>query len=278
MRWEDERYVRLYTRDTLSWLGFGWEGQAVVALLFRKVDRAGVLEIGELTPEEALSAATGVPLEVCKIAWPRISAGKNPTVTLRDETSRALIIPQFIEAQEARQSDAARARKSREMARALRSVTGCDGESQIVTKRHTRSHAVTPSRAVPSRTEEGSKSLVEQGSTAGPAEQVFQEWQRVHNKPKAQFSPERRRKVEARLKDYPIEMLIAAVRGCKKSPHHQGQNDTGTKYDDLELICRDGKHVETFAAMETSPPEQAMGGVKNGEVFTEALAILGGRR
>jgi hypothetical protein len=90
------------------------------------------------------------------------------------------------------------------------------------------------------------KSLVEPCST-GEAQQVFEEWVKVHGKGKgAKFTPKRKRLVLARLKDYPVERLFAAIRGCKKSPHHQGQNQTATKYDDLALICRDGEHVEMF--------------------------------
>lgn len=85
---------------------------------------------------------------------------------------------------------------------------------------------------------------------------VFDEWKRVMGKPNAQFTPERERKVRARLKDYPKERLFAAIAGCKRSPHHQGQNDTGAKYDDLELICRDGKHVEMFEGMTSGAPSR----------------------
>lgn len=151
MHFGDERYVRLYTRDTLTWLSLGWEGQAALALLMRKVDRAGVLEIDDRTAEESIAAVTGLPQVVCDVAWPRLSAGKDPTVTLRDETSRALVILRFVEAQEAIATDKARARKARETRRA---VTRRDDTSQGVTNRHARSRGVTPSRTVLCRTEE----------------------------------------------------------------------------------------------------------------------------
>ena len=32
----DESYVRLYTRDTVSWLRLGWEAQALLCLLLRQ--------------------------------------------------------------------------------------------------------------------------------------------------------------------------------------------------------------------------------------------------
>jgi hypothetical protein len=47
MDWENERYVRVYTRDTIDWVALGWEAQSLFLLLIRKVDRSGVLEIGK---------------------------------------------------------------------------------------------------------------------------------------------------------------------------------------------------------------------------------------
>lgn len=43
MNWSDERYVKLYERDTLTW---PWQAKCVFALLLRKVDRSGVLDTG----------------------------------------------------------------------------------------------------------------------------------------------------------------------------------------------------------------------------------------
>ena len=35
MRWEDERYVRIYTRDTPSWMLLSWDAQALFLQLLR---------------------------------------------------------------------------------------------------------------------------------------------------------------------------------------------------------------------------------------------------
>jgi hypothetical protein len=95
------------------------------------------------------------------------------------------------------------------------------------------------------------------------AHRVFEEWRRVMGKTAAaKFTPEREKNVRARLKDgYTVDRLFKAIRGNKLSPHHQGQNETGTIYDDLELICRDGKRVEMFEAIADRPPTPP---VKNG--------------
>jgi hypothetical protein len=43
------------------------------------------------------------------------------------------------------------------------------------------------------------------------------------------------------------EAAEAAILGCKLSDFHQGNNPRRKKYDELELILRDAKHIEMFA-------------------------------
>ena len=83
---------------------------------------------------------------------------------------------------------------------------------------------------------------------------VFGHWKRVMGHPDAKLTREREAKVKARLAEgYTVEQLNGAVDGCKASPHHMGRNDTGTIYDDLELICRSGGKVESFVARQPVP-------------------------
>ena len=80
------------------------------------------------------------------------------------------------------------------------------------------------------------------------AGKVFDHWRRTMGKnASAIFSPERRNKVLARLRDgYSVASLCKAIDGNRASPHHRGENEHRTVYDDLELICRDAKHVDQF--------------------------------
>lgn len=149
MRWADERYVRLYTRDTIDWNALGWEAQALFVFILRKVDRAGLLELGR-QGLRGLAALVGMPLDVVERALPLLLEDR--CVEQRGST---VVIPNFIEAQESPQSDAQRKRNQREndLARALLeeralSVTNRDESSQNVTKGHTASHAVTSSHVV----------------------------------------------------------------------------------------------------------------------------------
>ncbi len=151
MDWENERYVRLYTRDSSTWLLWPWQARAVFALLLRKVDRAGVMDIGTEDPIEAVAVHVNLPVEVVDVGLAAIL--KKKTAVL--DRGR-LVIPNFMEAQEAKSSDAQRQRDSRERRRALRlveemAVTSRDTQSLSGTNGHDWSQPVTPSLAKPSQ-------------------------------------------------------------------------------------------------------------------------------
>jgi hypothetical protein len=107
----------------------------------------------------------------------------------------------------------------------------------------------------------------ENTSRAATALSIFNFWKTECGHETASFTPKRKRRVLERLKQgYPPERIQLAIRGCVASPFHQGQNDSGTKYDDLELICRDGEHLEKFIAIYES------GGQRNGNGKPSASA------
>ena len=64
MRWEDERYVRFYTRDTPEFLAMSWLARALFGLIMRKVDRAGILVVGRLGLKGVAVAVGGVMVAV----------------------------------------------------------------------------------------------------------------------------------------------------------------------------------------------------------------------
>ena len=77
---------------------------------------------------------------------------------------------------------------------------------------------------------------------------IFNHWCLSMNKNnRTQFTANRKTCVTARLKDgYSEDDIICAITSSAKSPYHMGQNDTGTIYDDLTLICRNGEKLEGF--------------------------------
>lgn len=164
MRWEDERYVRVYTRDTVDWQGLSFDAQALFILLLRKVDRAGLLDLGK-PGKRGVAVAIGHARE-----WARLEPALEELLTdgcvrLVDD-GRRMLVPNFLAAQEAKASDKSRQQKSRETARDVAAaghiisrdesshgVTDSHISGQNVTTGHATSRPVTPSRAVPSRAE-----------------------------------------------------------------------------------------------------------------------------
>lgn len=163
MNFEDERYVRVYTRKTVTTKLLGWEGRMCLHALLLEVDRAGVLELEGMDPAEALAAMADIPIEHVRVGMARLL--ERGVALVRDGR---LFLPRFLEAQEARQSDAQRQRESRgRRAAELRSSEGAvralsrgsTGEessvtnrdhigSQDVTESHTQSHEVTSGHSV----------------------------------------------------------------------------------------------------------------------------------
>jgi hypothetical protein len=107
-----ERYVRLYVRNTTTWHRLGWEGQCMLPLILRCVDRAGVLDIGDLSPANAIAMHTGGPIEF-------VSTGVAALLELGvlEHRGESVLVPRFVEAQETPKSDKLRQRESRERRR-----------------------------------------------------------------------------------------------------------------------------------------------------------------
>lgn len=149
LRWEDEAWIKLYTRDTVDWLSLSFEAQALWVLLLRKCDGAGIIHLGRRA-KRGIAAAIG---HVDR--WETIEPAIDELLEdgcLVIEWERAIAV-NFVEAQQARTSDKARkaAQRQRDHAKALSSgqpesqpVAGCHAESHDVTQE---SHAVTPGHA-----------------------------------------------------------------------------------------------------------------------------------
>ena len=105
MDWSNERWVKLYTRDTGDLLAVGWEGRALFYELLRKADRAGVVDE---TDPAILAALSRMPFEVVERVLPKLVARGCIEIT-----DGAIVLPNYLEAQEAPRSDAARQRESR---------------------------------------------------------------------------------------------------------------------------------------------------------------------
>jgi len=95
-----------------------------------------------------------------------------------------------------------------------------------------------------------------------PTQAVFDAWRESTGKAKAQLDDKRLRRIKAALRAYPLADVLDAVRGWANSPHHRGENDQGTVYNELTLLLRDAEHIERFrdfwrAGPANGPPGKA---------------------
>jgi hypothetical protein len=134
MDFGDERYVRVFVRDTPTMKLLRWEGRMVFFELLRKVDRAGVMDFGDEGPAEAIAAVTDIPLEHVTVGLRRLL--DRGCVVVKDSS---LVIVKFLEAQESPQSDKHRQRESRakrrDLARHGATIRDISGGTSPVTER-----------------------------------------------------------------------------------------------------------------------------------------------
>lgn len=148
MDFANETYVRLYVRDTTTWLRLGWDGQSVLMQTLRKLDMAGVMDIGDMEPWEAV---------VVHCRAPEDAAERGMEVCLRlgvlVHNGTFLAAPNFRDAQETVKSDKQRQKESRARRRATAVAT--DGRlSQPVTAM---SRNVTPESRLVTTGHDGSR-------------------------------------------------------------------------------------------------------------------------
>lgn len=145
MDWANERFVRLFTRDTPEWLCWVWQARALWPHLIRKADRSGV--IANKLGARGLAALVGLPVELVEAGLPDLLADG-----CLQPHQLGYVIPNYLEAQETPQSDKQRQRESRERRRV---VTKRDGESRNVTDSHAASRGVTIGHSGPDLAEPG---------------------------------------------------------------------------------------------------------------------------
>ena len=76
---------------------------------------------------------------------------------------------------------------------------------------------------------------------------IFEHWKETMKHLGAKMSPERSKKIRARLNDgYSFQKCIQAIDGCANSSYHMGNNDSKTVYDSIDLIFRNASKFESF--------------------------------
>jgi hypothetical protein len=190
VNWSDERYVRLFTRDSVTWLSWRWETRCTLALLLRKVDRSGVLDTGRTDKAKALALTLMMPLEVVTVALEELLASGTAEVA-----DGSIVLPNFIAAQEAVISDRQRQKDLRERRLAeTRANERNNGDarhavSHGVTDGHAVSRGVTP--AVPSRAVPSVPSVPSQDEKKGETPSVPLPLELLPDTPKTKRAPKK---------------------------------------------------------------------------------------
>jgi hypothetical protein len=115
LHWSDERYVRIYCRDTIEWAALSWDAQALYVQINRKADRRGYIALGRVG-RRGVAALLGRADLWCQVLEPAL-AELEADGCVRVEGD-VLVIADFVEAQEAVSSGRARQAKYREGKRA----------------------------------------------------------------------------------------------------------------------------------------------------------------
>lgn len=103
---------------------------------------------------------------------------------------------------------------------------------------------------------------------------VFDAWVRSKGT-RGALTAERRKLINARLRDFAVEDLVDAVQGWQHSPHHRGENDSGTVYNDLALLLRDGDRIEKFRDLHRGQrPQGLVKGSSPGQRTLQNLAAF----
>lgn len=136
MNFDDERFVKIYPRNTTNWKLLGWEGRCVLMMLLREVDRAGCLDIeGGM---EGLALLLDLPPDMTERGFS--ACVKRGTVV---QNGNLAIIPNFTRAQDARQTDRVRQAESRARRREVAMSQNVTNAARTVTERDHVSHSVT---------------------------------------------------------------------------------------------------------------------------------------
>lgn len=107
-------------------------------------------------------------------------------------------------------------------------------------------------------------------------DEIFQEWQERCHHPQAKLSPERRRKIEGRLKEGATrEEFRTAIEGAAKAAH---VSDSGQRFDDIELICRNRTKFESFIARTAAVPQTSERDRLKAKDTAVLKRIIGGTR
>jgi hypothetical protein len=174
MDWTNERYVRLYTRDTETVLLQPWQARHIFREMCRKCDRAGVIECRTGPRGLAVILQMASDVETVATYLPHLLEDGS-VVQIQD----GYFLPNFMDANEAPQSDKQRAKESRhnrrDRAKAHNIVTKRDDESQNVTQPShdvTRGHTASLQPSQPSPSDPSNPAVLRSAAATSSEEMI----------------------------------------------------------------------------------------------------------
>lgn len=231
MRWEDEPWIKLYTRETPTTASWEWQARAIWPQIMTRLDGAGLMHVGA-KGVKALAALIRFPVDVVRAGLDELQA--DGTVTLSPEG--VLCAPNFVDAQRARTSDKLRKATQRERDRdaaVANHANLADVVSHGVTASHTASHGVTNRREEKREEEKRLEEKDSDSTAAGGLEQP--------DPPSVDAKTRRSRQEPSAQAKACAEHLLGAIRS--HTPDYEG-NPTAWAHD-LDLAIRiDGRTPE----------------------------------
>lgn len=298
MNWTHERWVKLYIRSEPDFLALTWQARGLFRLLLTEVDPAGLMKLGKSGRKSVAVAIRAPWVEIepylqeliddgCIVVRDAAVTERDAAVTNCDIGHSMLVIPNFVDAQEARSSDRARQAEKRAKSKAAlgpvlsQTSQGVTAPSQTVTPASQKTDTChTASRDVTARhdqkrsdqRDEREQIFVEEPTQnrptepvpqlvllvteptkqpePDPVEVVFGAW-RDKWSPKSRLDDKRRKRIEARLAEgYDVQTLIDAITNAERDPFLMGENPQGKKYTGLETLLRDASQVDRLASLE----------------------------
>jgi len=251
-------YGKLFTSMYDGTLRADWKALVTFQQMIVLSDAHGVVDL----TAHAIHGRTGIPLDIIEPGIEKLSAPDPYSRSDEQEGRRIVLLDpsrpwgwrivnhnyyrNLASVNDKREKDRTRlVAKRRKLSQAV--ADGRVSSERVANVAHTEAEAEAEAEA--------KKQNNTMSANADPVGVVFAYWQEKLKHPRAILTPERRAKIKRSLTHYLPADLCKAIDGCAATPHNMGDNDRGEKYDDIELIVRDAKHVERFMRNADDPPK-----------------------
>jgi len=189
--------------------------------------------------ERTLARIAGAFPDEFSTIWPNV---KTKFISTNGEANSSLY-NERLEAERQKKQEISEKRAAAAFAMHLQSKQGCKKHAKGSRKKEEGSRKKR-------KKEDGSQ---EDGKWANEISQIW-EYYKTYRSMVRVLGPKTKSKIKDRLQEgSTVDDIKKAIDGNFRSPHHCGENKTGTEYHDLELIVRDTEHLNMFLQMPAKP-------------------------